>query len=175
MPEFRHIISVDPGDSNNGFCYFKYDNERKIADLRVMQILSPKGLSDMLKVIWGIGQTVPEEVRQETRSNPLRVYFVVENFRMDSHVRGAVFQWSELLTSQAIGKVKLCAEWMDAPVFMQEPKILAQAQKWGPWGKLPKHIPDDKSAFLHGQHFMTSKNLIRTVDQITFMGEEKLF
>lgn len=183
MPGYRHIIAVDPGDTNNGFCYFKYDNDRKIADVRVMQILSPKGLSDILKVMWGIGQTTPrtltlapgEDQSNVCQSNPHNMFFVIENFRMDSNVRGAVFQWNELLTSQAIGKVKLCAEWMDAPVFMQEPTILAQARRWAPFKIAKGHIKDDHSAFLHGAHFMMSKKLINTTDQITFKGEEKLF
>jgi hypothetical protein len=170
---FKHIISVDPGDVNNGFCYFKYDDNTKKADLKIMEILGAKGLSDLLKVIWGIGQTSPNPL--DVPSNPYNMFFVIENFRMDSHVRGAIFQWSELLTSQMIGRVKLCAEWMDAPVFMQEPRILVTGRKYCPF-PLPKgHIPDDKSAFIHGAHFMISRKLISTVDQITIRGQEKMF
>ena len=140
-----------------------------MADLKIMQILSSKGLGDMLKVIWGIGQ-----VKSEIATSQPQLFFVVENFRMDSQVRGAVFQWSELETSQMIGRVKLCAEWMEAPVFMQEPAILAIRKKDAPFSIPKGHLPDDKSAFLHGAHFMITKRLIETVDQITMFGQEKL-
>lgn len=171
MP-IKHIVSVDPGDVNNGFCYFKYDDQTKTADLRIMTIIDGEGMSGLLKTLYELHRD--RGPVDENKKNPSGFFFVVENFRMDSHVRGAVFQWNELLTSQMIGRVKLCADWMGAPVFMQEPKILAGATRWGPWPRLPKHIPDDKSAFLHGLHFMTSKNLIRTHDQVTMFGQERM-
>ena len=137
-----------------------------------MEILGAKGLSDVLKTIWHVGTNSKDE---SASTNPYNMFFVIENFRMDSHVRGAVFQWNELLTSQMIGRVKLCAEWLEAPVFMQEPgPALSMGRKWCPF-KLPKgHIPDDKSAFIHGAHFMMSKKLIGSVDQITLFGQAEL-
>lgn len=169
----RHIISVDPGDVNNGFCYFKHDSETKTADTRIMKVMGPTELSEMLKVIWGIGQA--KEPDFPDQPNPHSMFFIIENFRMDSQIRGAVFQWSELLTSQTIGRVKLCAEWMNAPIYMQEPgPVLADGRKWSPWGKLPKHIPDEKAAWIHGVWWMLNKKLIRTTDQVTFFGQEKL-
>jgi hypothetical protein len=168
---FKHIIAIDPGDVNNGFCYFKYDTDTRKADLRIMEILGAKGLSDILKVMWGIGQA---KERGSNENNPYDMFFVIENFRMDSMVRGAMFQWNQMLTSQMIGRVKLCAEWLDAPVFMQEPAITANGRKFVA-RKLPKHIPDDWSAFIHGAHFMLSKKLIQTVDQITLKGQGNLF
>lgn len=168
----KHIIAVDPGDVNNGFAYFKYFPESRTADLKIMKICGSKELSTLLKIIWGLGQAKPNE---EQKTNPYNMFFVIENFRMDSHVRGAVFQWNELLTSQMIGRVRLCAEWMDAPVFMQEPgNVLPLGRKWCPF-KLPKgHIPDDKAAFIHGAHFMMSKNLIADVGQIKLFGQETI-
>lgn len=171
----KHIISVDPGDVNNGFCYFKYDTETEKADLKIMKICGARELSDLLKVLWGIGQ-VPNESKPD--KNPNQMYFVIENFRVDSMGRGAIFQWNQMLTSQMIGRVKLCAEWLDAPVFMQEPAILAQGKRIVK-GKVPLpkgngHLRDDVSAFIHGTHFMVSKNLIRTVDDISMFGQESI-
>lgn len=177
MGKIRHIIAVDPGDVNNGFAYFKHDSENGV-DLKIMKICGSKELSDLLRVIWGIGQNAWDSNPEEQPRNPANMFFVIENFRMDSNVRGAVFQWNELLTSQMIGRVKLCAEWMDAPVFMQEPgPVLTQGRKWASsiFGKLPKHIPDDKAAFIHGAHFMMSKRLIQTVDQIRMFGQEAIY
>lgn len=175
----KHIIAVDPGDVNNGFCYFKYDGESRTADLKIMKVMGARELANILKVIWGIGQAGPKEPALKSngdpKPNPNNMFFVIENFRMDTVHRGAVFQWNELLTSQMIGRVKLCAEWMDAPVFMQEPSnVLPMGRKWCPF-KLPKgHIPDDKAAFIHGAHFMMDKNLISTVDQIRIFEQEKI-
>lgn len=173
MP-IKHIISIDPGDVNNGFCYFQYNPETKTADTKIMKIMGSTEVYNMLKVIWGFGQAGPKPEWAE-QPNPYNMFFVVENFRMDSHVRGAVFQWSEMLTSQMIGSVKLLASWMNAPVYMQEPgNVLPMARKWAPWPKMPKHIPDDKSAWLHGVHWMMQKKLIFTPSHVTMFGQEML-
>lgn len=169
----KHIISVDPGDVNNGFCYFKYFPESKTADLIIMKICGPTELSTLLKVIWGLGQRPSEEPKPQ--NNPHNMYFVIENFRMDSHVRGAVFQWNEMLTSQMIGRVKLCAEWMDAPVFMQEAaNVLPLGRKWVPFKVNKGHLRDDHSAFIHGVHFMMTKGLITDVSKVKLFGQETL-
>lgn len=168
----RHLFSVDPGENNNGFCYFKYNMQEKKADLKIMKILSPTELENMLKVVWGIHQASPNS----------SITFVAENFRVDSMVRNKphqrtnvpMFQWSEVQTIRQIGKVEMLAHWIEANFVTQEPAILAMARKWGPWKTLPKHIPDDKSAFLHGAKYMMDKMWINTVDQITMFGQEKL-
>lgn len=170
----RHIIAVDPGDVNNGFCYFKHNSETKTADLKIMEVLGAKGLGDVLKTLWHTRENAKPD---GPRMNPHNMFFVIENFRMDSNVRGAVFQWNELLTSQMIGRVRLCAEWLDAQVYMQEPgPVLSMGRKTcSGLFKIPKgHIPDDQAAFMHGVHFMTSKKLIRTVNDITMFGQGKL-
>ncbi|GHF92211.1 hypothetical protein [Streptomyces griseosporeus] len=167
----RHIISVDPGDVHNGFCYFKHNDETGKADLKIREVLSGKQLSDMLKVIWGMAQV---KEPGENEKNPFNMFFVVENFRVDTKSRGAIFQWKEMLTSEAIGRVKLCAEWAGAPVIMQEPSILPMGRKYSPWPVPKGHIPDDISAFIHGTHFMITKRLIRTTDDITLFGQDRL-
>ena len=169
----RHIFSFDPGDVNNGFCYFKHDSETKRADTKIMKVMGAKELSDMLKVIWGIGQASKPDFPDQP--NPHSMFFVIENFRMDSHVRGAVFQWNELLMYQMIGRVKLRAEWMEAPVYMQEPgQVLRDGRMWAPFKLAKGHIRDDHSAWIHGVWWMLNKKLIRTVDQVTFFGQETL-
>lgn len=165
-PNFKHIVSIDPGDVNNGFCYFKYNPETKTADTKIMKIMGAREVSTMLRMMWEIGQA---------GSTKASIFFVIENFRVDSHIRGAMFQWSEMLTSQMIGRIKLCAEWLEAPVYMQEPSnVLPMGRKWAPF-KVPKgHIPDDKSAWIHGVHWMKSKGLITSPSQVTFFGQETL-
>jgi hypothetical protein len=164
---FRHVFAVDPGDVRNGFCYFKYDVEKKVADVKIMDIFTGKQLEDTLKLVWGIGQPKEDGAKPE-------LHFVVENFRVDSKVRGKAFQWNEVLTARNIGKVELCANWLDAPLTIQEPTILAMGRKWAPWSNLPAHIPDDKSAYIHGAKFMMDRGWINTVDQITMFGQETL-
>lgn len=179
----RHIIAVDPGDKNNGIAYFTQEGNGPTgsADLKFMQIEGPKGLSDLLKFIWGIFQAKETtDGYDKFRNNPHNLFFVIENFRVDTVSRGgrdsSRFQWNEMLTSQMIGRVRLLAEWLEAPVFMQEPSsVWPMARKWAPF-PLPKgHPPDDKSAFCHGAKFMMDKGLINTVDQITFNGQDKMF
>jgi hypothetical protein len=63
------------------------------------------------------------------------------------------------------------AESIEGYCELQEPSILANATKWGPWNYLPKHIPDEKSAFLHGAHYMMKKRWINTVDDIRMIGQ----
>jgi hypothetical protein len=164
----RFLISVDPGDVNNGFCFFKYDATTRKADTRIMQVLSSDSLEDYLKIMWGTVNSAPKE-------DPPEVHFVVENFRIDGHVRNKVFQWSEVVTVRNIGKVQMVAKWLGAKFTTQEPgNVLPMGRKWAPF-KLPKgHIPDDKSAWIHGAHYMMNMKWINTVDQITMMGQEKL-
>ena len=183
MPEVqelkRHIIAVDPGDKNNGIAYFTQQGEgvKGTADLKIKYVTDSDGLSDFLLTIWGISQTkkAPEGVK-----NPSNMFFVIENFRVDTVARTgknqAMFQWNEMLTSQSIGRVKLLARWINAPVFMQEPSaVWPMARKWCPF-PLPKgHPPDDASAFCHGAHFMKQNGLIPNADRITFNGQEKMF
>ena len=171
----RHIFSFDPGDVNNGFCYFKHDSERKVADLKVMKSMGITELTNMLKVIWGISQKAEPAFPEQP--NPSSMFFVIENFRVDSHVRGAIFQWSEMLTSEMIGRIKFCADLVNAPHYMQEPgNVLPGGRKtvFPVFGKLPQHIPDEKSAFIHGVHWMINKKLIRTIDQVVMFGQERL-
>jgi hypothetical protein len=162
----HHVWSVDPGDANNGFCYFKYDDETKRADVKMMEIFDGDGLENMLKVIWGIGSA-------KTESKP-KLYFVVENFRIDGQVRNKIFQWSEVVTVRNIGKVEMVAKWLEASFTLQEPSILAMARKYSPVRLNKGHIRDDHSALLHGIYFMLKRNWIMTEDQVTLMGQEKL-
>lgn len=173
MSKIKHIISIDPGDVNTGFCYFKYDPATKVADTRIMKIMGTKEVYDALRMLWGIGQvTEPDFPGQQ---NPNNMFFIIENFRMDSHVRGAVFQWNELLTSQMIGAVKLCAGWLEAPVYMQEPsQVLPMGRKWAPFPVPKGHIPDDKSAWIHGVYWMMQKKLVFSPGSVKFFGQDTL-
>lgn len=164
----KHIFSFDPGDKNNGFCYFKYDTETKKADLRIMQIMTQDEIEDILKVAWGVSQADPKP----------EIYFVAENFRVDSMGRGAVFQWSEMETIRIIGAIKLAAKWCGAKFILQEPgEVWPMARKWAvpyPFKRINTHPEDDKSAWCHGAKFMMKCRWINTVDQITMFGQERM-
>lgn len=161
--EPKFIVSVDPGDVHNGFCFFKYNPETKVADTKIMKVLDARGLSQNLRTLWGLVEKINSE----------NLFFVVENFRVGTS-RNAIFQWNEVLTSRNIGKVELVAEWLGAACILQEPSILGMARKWAPF-PLPKgHIPDDKSAWLHGVHFMMKMQWITTTDQVLLFGQERI-
>lgn len=163
MAEAINIFAFDPGDVNNGFCFFKWDRETKKADLRIKKILSPEELRSFLKVVWGLAES-PET----------KCVFVIENFRVDTMVRGAKFQFSEMLTSRAIGAIEMVANWTNSKVVFQEPgNVLPNARRWYP-KKLNRHIDDDVSAYMHGVHFMMTSNLIRTNDDVLWFGQETL-
>lgn len=159
------ILSFDPGEVNVGFCMFLYNEELRKADLKYMAVLTPEQTYEMLELAEGMlkpGQTHT---------------FVIENFRIDQKVRGAVFQWSEMKTVRLIGALEYAARRMNkSKVVLQEPgPVLSQARKWAPF-KWPKgHLPDDKSAYCHGAYYMMKYRYIDTVDDILQKGQEKLW
>lgn len=171
MGESRLVVSVDPGDVNNGLCFFKYDVEKKRADTLIMDVFSPKIFSQRLMQIFHLGQATSDY--KEMGKNP-KMFFVVENFRVDSKVRGAMFQWNDMKTSRAIGKVEFVAEALNAQCVLQEPRdVFPMARKWAPF-KMAQHPRDDQSAWCHGVHFMMNRKWIMTPDQVNMFGQEKL-
>jgi hypothetical protein len=164
----RHVFAIDPGDKNNGFCYFKYDPETKTADTKIMQVMDQKGVHDMLKIAWGVSQA----------DESPELFFVVENFRVDSKSRGAIFQWSEMETIRVIGAIELAAKWCNAKFVLQEPgEVWPLARKWAipyPFHRINKHPEDEKSAWCHGAKFMMRMRWIDTVDQVTMFGQERM-
>lgn len=163
----RHIFAWDPGEANTGFCYFKWDPETQRAATKIMRILNPQELDDWLKIVWGLASK-PE----------LDTTFVIENFRIDN-ARNQFFQWSEVKTIRIIGKIEMIADWTGSKKKFQESGILAQGRRWAPAElHVPKgskvHIPDDKSAWIHGVKYMMDLQLIRTADQVTLYGQEPL-
>ena len=168
--KFRYVVSLDPGHVNNGFCFFKYDVEKKRADTLIIDKLTPKMLSQRLKQIW-MAFVGKEDFDSKAW------FFIVENFRVDSHIRGAMFQWNDMSTSRQIGKVEFVAEGMNATCVLQEPaQVLPMARKWAsPYFNMKKqHIDDEVSAWCHGVHFMMKRNWIGTPDQVTIKGQQRL-
>lgn len=162
------ILAIDPGEKNNGMAFFKWDDETRKADLKFMEVFSQEQIFSQLKLIHDIAKV----------GAPLEI--VIENFRVDPNnfanrgYRGKsnlTFQWSEMKTSRIIGAVEFVAHSIEAPLTFQEPGILGMARKWCDL-PLPKgHIPDDKSAYIHGVHYMREKNYIRTPDDVTKFGQ----
>jgi hypothetical protein len=166
---FKHIFGIDPGEVNTGFAYIKYDAETKTGDTRIMQICDVDDLHDILKTVWGLTQAGGVHERPE-------IHFAVENFRVNSREdpRKKTWHWDEVKTIRVIGAIELAAKWSGAKVTLQEPSnVLPMARKWAPF-KMAKHPRDDHSAWCHAAHWMMKRQLIGTVDQITFFGQEKL-
>lgn len=165
------IVSWDPGEKRTGCCIFKYDKNSKTADLVYKSILNAPQVYETLELV-------------ENLLSPGGTHtFVIENFRADvlgvrnnrSKASAAMFQWSEMETSQLIGTLKYAAYRMNrSPVVMQEPGILTMGRVWCDF-KVPKgHIPDDISAYIHGAHYMMDARMIGSVDDITKFGQGKL-
>lgn len=163
---FRHVFAIDPGEVNNGFCYFKYNTETKRADTKIMKVYTVEDLNNMLKVAWGLSQG-------ETETD---ITFVVENFRVNSNddPRKKTWFWDEVKTVRVIGGIELAAKWCGAKIVLQEPSnVLPMARKWAPF-KMAKHPKDDQSAWCHGVHYMMNMKWIGTPDQVSMFGQEAL-
>lgn len=165
------ILAWDPGDVRTGFAMFKYMEETKTADLLSLEILNTSQVYDMLE----LAEKMLGDGKQHT--------FVIEDFKADvmgiksgrGRSQAAMFQWNQMLTSQLIGTIKYAAHRMNrSPVILQESSILATGRVWCDF-KLPKgHIPDDKSAYIHGAHYMMKNRMIDTVDDIIKHGQGRL-
>lgn len=142
-----------------------YDEERRKLDLKICRIIQGSQVYDMLE----LAETLLQPGQTHT--------FVIENFRVDSEVRGAMFQWSDMETSQMIGALKYAARRMNnSEVVVQEPGVvLGAAKRWAPF-KWPKgHLPDDKSAYCHLAYWAMKRGLIDTTDDILKKGQEMLW
>lgn len=162
---FQHVFAIDPGDKSNGFCYFKYNDDERTANLEVMSNFDPKELTDMLKIVWGIAQV-----------DKPKIWLVCENFRIDTKVRQAKFQWNEMEVIRTIGKVQMLAALLEVPLTLQEPgNVLPMGRRWVPFKVNKGHLDDKHAAFMHGAHFMMERmKWFPTVDSITLFGQEKL-
>lgn len=159
------ILTFDPGEARIGFAMAQYLPEARKLDLKMCRIVPASELYDMLSLAEGMLKPGQKHT------------FVVENFRIDSKVRGAVFQWSEMQTVRQIGALEYAAKRMnDSPVILQEPGVvLGAAKRWAPF-KWPKgHLPDDKSAYCHLAYHAMKAGLIDTTDDILEGGQEKMW
>jgi hypothetical protein len=168
----KHVFGIDPGEVNTGFAWLKYDPETKKADTKIKQIFDRKGLNATLKTVWGLTEAKAGEEKPE-------IYFVVENFRVNSNqdVRKKMWVWDEVKTVRVIGAIELAAEWCGAKMILQEPSnVLPMARRWAsPFFNMKKqHLDDDVSAWCHAVHFMMKRNWIAVADQVTLFGQEKL-
>lgn len=157
------ILAFDPGEKNIGFAMFSYNAEEKMADLKALKVLSKRELYTILAMAEGL----LKEGKKHT--------FVIENFRVDSRVRGVNFQWSEMETIRVIGSLEYAAFRMnDSPVVFQEPRILGMGRKWCDLKVNKGHIQDDVAAYMHGAYYMMSAGMIGGVSQIRKFGQESL-
>lgn len=159
------LLAWDPGESRVGFAMADYLPEWRQLDMKMCRIVPASEIYSML------------ELCEKLLKPDQKHVFIIENFRVDSRVRGAAFQWSEMQTVRMIGALEYAAYRMNnSPVFLQEPGIvLGQAKRWAPF-KWPKgHLPDDKSAYCHLAYHAMKQNLIDTTDDITQNGQEKLW
>lgn len=134
-----------------------------------MKVYDEDGLDDTLKLLWSIGQAAPKGTE---------FHFACENFRIDGGPRNKIFNWSEVLTIRQIGKFQLLAKWLGSKCVLQEPAhVLPMGRKWAPkWVGMPKsgHIPDDKSAWCHGVHYMMQRNWFTNPDSVIPFGQDRL-
>lgn len=131
-------LAIDPGDKRIGVAAF---TEGGVETYRT--ILTPEEFMLYLND----GYAAPKR-------------FVVESWRMTpGKTRGG----SAMLSSQAIGMVRLRAFQLNVPIHFQQPGIL-QVAAMHEGITLPKgHCPDDLSAFLHGSHWLIGAGLRKPV------------
>lgn len=159
------IIAIDPGSVRTGVAMFKYNEEKRKADLRLMQILLGGECEDIFNVLKARGSS--HIVVLEAFKNA----FATGNFR---NRRSAQMTAHELATNKLAKKIEGAAIHGGHEFIKQEPSVLSMGRKWCPF-PLPKgHIPDDKSAFIHGAHYMMSSGKIDTVNDITMYGQERM-
>jgi len=162
------ILVWDPGPARTGFIMASYlPDERKI-NIEMMKIIPGEEVYTYL----GLVEKLLAPGEKHT--------FIVENFRVDEKIRGRVFQWDEMETSQMIGTLKYAAYRMNnSPVFIQEPATaLSNAKRWAPWPWLKRydrHLDDDKAAYCHLFVWANKRRMINTTDDILMKGQEKLW
>lgn len=159
------ILTWDPGDVRVGFAMASHLQDQGKLDLKICRIISADDVYDML----GLAESLLQPGQTHT--------FVIENFRVDSKVRGAVFQWSDMATSRMIGALQYAAYRMNnSKVVMQEPGVvLGAAKRWAPFNWPKGHLPDDKSAYCHLAYYAMKRGLIDTTDDILRNGQEHLW
>jgi hypothetical protein len=156
------IIAIDPGAVNTGVAMFRYDSEAKKAHMFYLKILHEDAEKQIMSVI---GKSEPKHtVVLEAFRNAMST----GNFR---NRKSANMTAAELATNKLANKIKATAAGNGHELILQEPSILAMGKKWCDY-KLPKgHIPDDKSAYIHGVYYMMKAGLIRTTDDIVKFGQ----
>ena len=168
------IFSWDPGEVRTGVALFNYDKGTRKADLKMIRILNTEEVYKVLEMA--------EKMLREGENHT----FVIENFRADvNNVAGrqgraksaGMFQWSEMKTSQMIGSLVYAAYRLNkSPIILQEPgEVLPMGRIWCDL-PVPKkgHIPDDKSAYIHGVHYMIQTGMINEVGDVLKYGQETL-
>lgn len=168
------IIAWDPGEKNIGCAMFSYNEDEELANLLFKRTVNKPDMYKILEMAEKMLINQPGEKHT----------FVIETFRIDPNNvanrnprarNSAMYQWSEVETSQVIGALKYAAYRMNqSHVVTQEPGILAMGRKWCDF-KVPQgHIPDDISAYIHGVHYMIKTGLITSTDQIIHAGQSRL-
>lgn len=179
------IVTVDPGETNIGFCLFTGDEKKTgKVNLAIKTILhSNEDLFDVLQVAEGMvgeGLKINTVVCENYRIRPPgdgqnqprgRSTYGRSQYGSSQAISAKDF-WSEVKTIRLIGAMQFFAYRVGATFVLQEPGILAMARKWCDFPMNKGHIQDDVSAYCHGAHFMMKSGLIKSVDDIAKFGQE---
>lgn len=163
------VIAIDPGSMRTGVAMLKYSEETKRANLFYLEIIPREDIDDIFALI------------ARTEADAPKHHIVVEDFKhamAQGNFRGkksATMAKDEAETHALAKKIKAAATYAGHTLIIQDPRILSMGRKWCDL-PVPKtgHIPDDKSAYIHGAHYLMESGRIKTVDDINKFGQEKV-
>lgn len=162
------IVAIDPGSMRTGVAMFTYDEEVKKANLILLKIY--EGESGAEEVVQFVAK--PRGVQHTIVIEDFKHAMATGNFR---NKRSAAMAKDEAITHALAKKLKGAAANAGHKLIIQEPRILSMGRKWCDL-PVPKtgHIPDDKSAYIHGAHYLMESGKIRTVRDILKYGQEAI-
>lgn len=162
------VIAIDPGSQRTGVAMFKYNEETMKANLFYLEIVPRESIDDIFALIGKGGGEVKHHIVLEDFKHAM----AQGNFRGK---KSAAMAKDEAETHALAKKIKGAATFAGHELIIQDPRVLSMGRKWCDL-PVPKtgHIPDDKSAYIHGAHYMMDVGWIVGVKDINKFGQEKI-
>jgi len=134
-PKVDYILALDPGGARCGYALYEHEYGAKDSVLIRSGIVTYESLTDFLQTMTYTTQVVCES------------YII----------RPGLNHGSSGKTIKAIGQIEMWAKSLGIPLALQRPDILVIAHKITGIPKPKGHLPDDKSAILHGAYWLAGK------------------
>lgn len=135
LRKMDYILAIDPGGARCGYALYEHEGKDRDSTLVQSGIVTFDSLTDFLQ--------------QRTYATVV----VCESYI----IRPGLNHGSSGKTMQAIGQIQMWGKSLGIPVVMQSPTCLVVAHKITGIPKPKGHLPDDKSAILHGAYWLAGK------------------